>query len=335
LERRIGVNRRTFVKGAVALAAAPRVAEAQPARRVFRVGVLVGIRPSFNPASNPTDRELVDGLREHGYVLGRNLTIEFRSANSQPERMSALAVELVALRVDVMVTQSTGPTLAAKQATSTIPIVMFGVADPVKVGIVDSLARPGGNVTGLAVNSEEIAAKRIQLLQEAVPKLSRVAVLWNATFPAMALGFQEIERSAPALGVTVQSIRVTGSQDFDAAFAAITRGQAGGLIVLYGPLRGTDHPRLVEFVTRQRLPSVFEPQIGVKEGGLLAFGSSFPTLARRACAYVDKILNGTRPADLPVEEPTHFDLAINLKTARALGLSIPPSLLLRADEVIE
>ena len=329
------MNRRTFVRGAVALAAAPLVAEAQQARRVSRIGFLVGIRPSFNPASDPTDRELVDGLREHGHVLGQNLAIEFRSANSQPQRMSALAAELVALRVDVIVTQSTGPTLAAKQATSTIPIVMFGVADPVKVGIVSSLARPGGNVTGLAVNSEETAAKRIQLLQEAVPRLSRVAVLWNASLPSMALSFEEIERSAPALGVTIQSIRVTGSDDFDAAFAAITRGQAGGLIVLFGPLRGTDHPRLVEFVTKQHLPSVFEAQIGVKDGGLIAFGTKFSTLARRAGDYVDKILKGARPADLPVEEPTHFDLTINLKTARALGLTIPPALLLRADQVIE
>jgi putative ABC transport system substrate-binding protein len=151
----------------------------------------------------------------------------------------------------------------------------------------------------------------------------------------MVLSFEEIERSAPALGVTVQSIRVTGSQDFDAAFAAITRGQAGGLIVLFGPMRGTDHPRLVEFVTRQHLPSVFEAQVGVKDGGLIAFGAKFSTLARRAGDYVDKILKGARPGDLPVAEPTHFDLAINLRTARALGLTIPPSLLLRADEVIE
>jgi putative ABC transport system substrate-binding protein len=329
------VNRRTFVKGAVALAAAPLVAEAQQARRVYRIGFLVGIRTAFNPTSNPTDQEFVEGLREHGYVVGQNLAIEFRSANSRPETMPALAAELVALRVDVMVTQATAPTLAAKQATSTIPIVMFGVADPVKVGIVSSLARPGGNVTGLAVNSEETAAKRIQLLQEAVPRLSRVAVLWNATLPSMALSFEEIERSAPALGVTIQSIRVTGSDDFDAAFAAIARSQAGGLIVLYGPLRGTDHPRLVEFVTKQHLPSVFEAQIGVKEGGLIAFGAKFATLARRAADYVDKILRGARPADLPVEEPTLFDLTINLKTARALGLTIPPALLLRADQVIE
>jgi putative tryptophan/tyrosine transport system substrate-binding protein len=211
---------------------------------------------------------------------------------------------------------------------------MVGVADPVDAGIVASLARPGGNITGVSVNAAEISAKRVQLLQEAMPKLSRVAVLWNSSFKSMTLGFQQIERVAPTLGVTVQSIRVSAA-DFDQAFAAIARGRPGGLVVLFGPLRGDDLPRIVEFVTRNRIPTVFELGQGVRGGGLMEFGPSSADLARHVGEYVDKIANGAKPADLPVQEPITFELVINLKTAKALGLTIPPSLLLRADQVIE
>jgi putative ABC transport system substrate-binding protein len=246
-----------------------------------------------------------------------------------------LAAELVRLKVDVLVTRLTAPTLAAREATRTIPIVMLGVADPVEIGIIGSLARPGGNITGVSVTAAEISAKRVQLLQEAVPKLSRVAVLWNSTFKSMALGFQQIEMAAPRLGVTVQSVRVSSSDDFDQAFAAIGQGRPGGLIVLFGPMRGNDLPRIVEFVTRNRMPTVFELDRGVRGGGLMEFGPKLSDMALRIGAYIDKIANGARPGDLPVEEPTRFELIVNLKAARLMGLALPQSLLLRADQVIE
>jgi putative tryptophan/tyrosine transport system substrate-binding protein len=315
--------------------APPSATPAPPPGKVLRIGLLYGISPTFEPASNPVDRALVDGLRASGYELGRNVTIEFRSAQGNPERLPELAAELVRLKVDILVTLLTAATLAAREATQAIPIVMVGAYDPVDVGIVANLARPGGNVTGLGVNAAEISAKRMQLLQEAVPKLSRVAVLWNASFRSMTLGFQQIEMAAPSRGVTVQSVRVSSSDDFDRAFAAMSRERPGGLIVLFGPMRGNDLPRIVEFVTRTRVPAIFELGRGVREGGLMEFGPSLPDLARHVGAYVDKIANGARPGDLPVEEPTRFELVINLKAAKTLGLTIPPSLLLRADRVVE
>ena len=307
---------------------------APPSGKVLRVGILSVITSTFDPVNNPFDRAFVEGLREHGYVIGRNVTIEFRSADN-PEALSRLAAELVALNVDVLVSNATNPTLAAKDATKTIPIVMVGASDPDKTGIVASLARPGGNVTGLAVNAAEMSAKRVQLLRDAVPNVSRVAVLWNASLRSMTLGFQEIEQAAPHLGITVQSIRVSGSDDLDKAFPAIARSGAGGLIVLYGPMRGNDLPRIVDFVTRHRIPSIFELGRGTLGGGLMDFGPSFAKMARRAGAYIDKIANGIRPADLPVEEPRQVELVINLKAARELGLTLPPAVVFRADRVIE
>ena len=249
--------------------------------------------------------------------------------------MPQLAAELVAAKVDMLVTPGTVAALEAAKVTKTVPIVMVGTADPVETGLVASLARPGGNVTGLAVNAVEIAAKRVQLLKEAVPKFSRVAVLWNSSVQSMALGFQMIEQAAPTLGVIVQSVRVSGSDEFDQAFAGIERGHPSGLIVLFGPLRGNDLPRIVEFVAQHRIPTIFELGQGVRGGGLMEFGPSQWRMVRRAAAYIDKIANGAHPAGLPVEEPTVFELIINLKAAKTMGLTIPPSLLLRADEIIQ
>ncbi len=331
------MNRRAFI-GTLAggLLAAPLAAGAPPAGKVLRLGLLYGIKPAFDPASNPDDQALVEGLRAHGYELGRNVIVEFRSARSNPERLPDLAAELVQLKVDVLVTTLTAPTLAAQAATKTTPIVMVGVADPVEAGLVASLAHPGGNITGMSVNAAEISAKRVQLLQEAVPKLSRVAVLWNSTIKSMTLGFQQIELAAPRLGVTVQSVRVASSADFDRAFTAISRERPGGLVVLFGPLRGDDVPRIVEFVNRHRIPTVFEVGRGGLAGGaLMEFGPSLRDAARQVGAYVDKIANGAKPADLPVQEPTKFELLINLKAAKDLGLTIPPSFLQRADQVID
>ena len=328
-------TRREFLGGiALALLATPAAA-GPPSGRVVRLGVLTGIGWRFDPTSDPIHRALLQGLTAQGYELGRNLLIEYRSADGNPERLPTLAAELVQLKVDVLVTANTLALLAARDATKNIPIVMFNVADPVETHIVESLRRPGGNITGLSYNASETSAKRVQLLQEAIPGLTRVAVLWNSRLPAMALGFQQIEIAAPTLGVTVQSVRVAGSDDFDQAFAAIGRNRPGGLIVLYGPLRGNDLPRIVEFVTRHRIPTVFELERGVRGGGLMEFGPNLPEMARQVGAYVDKIVNGAKTADLPVEEPTRFELIINVKAARAMGLTIPQSLLLRADQVIE
>ena len=330
------MDRRAFIGTLTGgLLAAPLAAAAPPVGRTLRLGLLYGPKSAFDPELNSDDRALVEGLRANGYELGRHYSLEVRSARSNPARLPELAAELVQLKVDILVTTLTGPTLAAQAATKTIPIVMVGVADPVEAGLIVGLAHPGGNITGLSVNAAEISAKRVQLLQEAVPKLSRVAVLWNSTFKSMTLGFQQIELAAPSLGVTVQSVRVSSSADFDQAFSAIGRDRPGGLVVLFGPLRGDDLPRIVEFVTRNRIPTVFELERGAAAGGLMEFGPSLPDLARHVGEYVDKIANGARPADLPVQEPTKFELVINLKAAKALGLTIPQSLLQRADQVIE
>jgi putative ABC transport system substrate-binding protein len=312
------------------------VSFAGPPGRVVRVGLLYPIVPNFDPAANPFDRELVEGLRELGYVPGRDIVFEFRSAaEGGPTRLPPLAAELVASRVEMLVAPGTIAALEAAKVTKTVPIVMVGTSDPVETGLVASLAHPGGNVTGLAINGVEMAAKRVQLLKEAVPKCSRVAVLWNSTVKSMMLGFQMIEHAAPTLGVVIQSVRVAGSSDFDQAFEALERARPDGLIVLYGPLRGDDLPRIVEFVARHRIPTVFEPDQGVRGGGLMEFGPSQARMARRAAAYIDKIANGAQPGTLPVEEPSVFQLIINLKAAKTIGITIPPSLLLRADRVIE
>jgi putative ABC transport system substrate-binding protein len=300
-----------------------------------RVGLLYPISPTFDPATNRFDRELVEGLRELGYTPGRDVIFEFRSATAGPKGLPQLAAELLASKVDLIVTPGTIAALEAAKATKTVPIVMVGTADAVETGLVASLARPGGNVTGLTVNAAETAAKRVQLLKEAVPKLSRVAVLWNSSIKSMALGFQNIERAVPSLGVTLQSVQASSSDEFDQAFAAIERGRPGGLIVLFGPLRDNDLPRIVEFVTQRRIPTIFEPGQGVRGGGLMEFGSGQWRMARRAATYIDKIANGAHPASLPVEEPTVFELVINLKAAKTMGLTIPQSLLLRADRAIE
>lgn len=308
---------------------------APPAGKVLQVGWLEGFREKFDADSVPVHRALAESLREQGYVLGRNFTLEYRSARGNPDRLPELAAELVRLKVDVILTTGDNQTRAAMAATKTVPIVAIGVTDPVATGIAASLARPGGNVTGLAINATEISAKRVQFLKEAVPNLSRVAVLWNSNLKAMQLQYQQVETAAPKLGVTVLSLRVSSSDDFDKAFAAISEHRTGGLIALFGPMRGNDLPRIVEFVSRNRIPTIFELGQGVHGGGLMEFGPNLVGLARLAGVYVDKIANGAKAADLAIAEPTTFELVVNLKTAKALGLTIPQSLLLRADRVVE
>jgi len=329
--------KRIITLAAVALAASLVLspAGAGPPGHTVRVGFLENLLPTFDPAANPAQHELVEGLRELGYTLGRDVVIDFKSAQGNITLWPQLAAEFVRSKPDMLVTPAQGPTLAAAKATKTIPIVMVGATDVVETGLVASLARPGGNATGLAVNAAEIAAKRVHLLRDAVPRLSRVAVLWNATLPGMGIAFQNIDKASPQLGVTIQSVRVSGSEEFDQAFAAIENGHPDGLVVLFGPLRGNDLPRIVEFVTQHKIPTIFEPGRGVLGGGLMEFGANLLPMFRRAAFYVDKIANGADPATLPVEEPSQFELVINLKAAKSMGIEVPHSLLLRADRVIE
>jgi putative ABC transport system substrate-binding protein len=327
------MDRRALLSGAAALLVAPLVAQAQPAGKVPRIGYL-----ALNPAANPQLHEAFrQGLRDLGYVEGRNVVIEYRDAEGKPERLPALAAELVALKVDVLVAQPTVAALAAKQATRTLPIV-FPVAEPVTSGLVTSLARPGGNITGLSILAPEMAGKGLELLKQAVPGVSRVAVLWDpGAFPERTAKdmLKEVEVAARALGVRLQFIEARGPDDFDRAFSEMTRARAGALTGLGGSMLFSERRRLVDLAAKNRLPVVYSWREGADAGGLMAYGPNILDLFRRAATYVDKILKGAKPGDLPVEQPTKFELVINLKTAKALGLTIPPSLLQRADQVIE
>ena len=328
------IPRRAFMAViAGSLLAAPLAAEAQPAAQVPRIGYL-----ALNPAANPHLHEAFrQGLRDLGYVEGRNIVIEYRDAEGKPERLPALAAELVALKVAVLVAQPTVTALAAKRATRTIPIV-FPVAEPVTSGLVTSLARPGGNITGLSILAPEMGGKGLELLKQAVPGVSRVAVLWDpGAFPEGTTKDmrKEVEGAARVLGLRLQFIEARGPEDFDRAFSDMTRARAGALTVLGGSMFFSQRRRLVDLAAKNRLPAVYQWREGVDAGGLMAYGPSVPDLFRRAATYVDKILKGAKPGDLPVEQPTKFELVINLKTAKALGLTIPPSLLQRADQVIE
>ena len=329
------MDRRTFINiVAAGLAIARSAAEAQQASKVARIGFL-----ATNLAVIPHLRDaFLQGLRDLGYVEGRNVVIEYRDAEGKLERFPALAAELVALKVDVIVAPTTPATVAAKQATKTIPIVFAVVSDPVTSGLVTSLARPGGNVTGLSVLEPELVGKRLELLKQVVPGVSRVAVLWHPG----AVGertekdvLKEAEAAARAMGVPLQFVEARGPADFDRAFLDMTRASAGALTVLESTVFFIERRRLVDLAGNNRLPAVYGLREFVDAGGLMAYGPNQPDLFRRAATYVDKILKGAKPGDLPVEQPSKFELAINLKTAKALGLTVPPSLLQRADEVIQ
>jgi len=329
-------TRREFI-GTLAggLLAAPFAAEAQQAAKVARIGYLTGANPAANPHQHEAFRQ---GLRDLGYVEGRNLVIEYRSAEGKVERLPALAAELVALKVDVIVAPSTPAALAAKQAARTLPIVFAVAADPVASGLVTSLARPGGNVTGSSILAPELVGKDLELLKQAVPGLSRVAVLWHpGVLGDRAEGdlLKGAEVAARALGVRPQFVEARGPADFDKAFSDMTRANAGALTVLPSVTFSNERRRLVELAAKNRLPAVYREREYVDAGGLMSYGPNVADLLRRAATYVDKILKGAKPGDLPIEQPTKFELVINLKTAKALGLTIPQSVLGRADEVIQ
>jgi putative ABC transport system substrate-binding protein len=329
------MDRRAFI-GTLAggLVAAPLVAEAQQAAKVARIGLL-----ATNRAVAPRHVDaFLQGLRDLGYVEGRNLVIEYRDAEGKLERLPTLAAELVALKVDVIVAPTTPATVAAKQATKTIPIVFAVVSDPVTSGFVTSLARPGGNVTGLSVLEPELVGKRLELLKQVVPGVSRVAVLWHPG----AVGertekdvLKEAEAAARAMGVPLQFVEARGPADFDRAFLDMTRASAGALTVLESTVFFVERRHLVDLAAKNRLPAVYGLREFVDAGGLMAYGPNQPDLFRRAATYVDKILKGAKPGDLPVEQPTKFELIINLKAAKGLDITIPQSLLGRADEVIQ
>jgi len=328
------ITRRELMKGAAATVAAPLAVEAQQAAKIARIGYLL-----LNLAGGPDLHEAFrQGLRDLGYVEGRNLVIEYRDAEGKPERLPALAAELVALKVDVIVAPGTLTALAAKRATSSIPIVFPVAADPVKDGLVTSFARPGANVTGLSAFAPELVGKRVEQLKHAVPGLSVVAVLWQpgvAGEPTEKEMLKGAEVAGQALGVRLQFVEARGPDEFDRAFSDMTKARAGALTVLGSAVLFNERRRLVDLAAKHRLPTMFPWRQGVDAGGLMSYGPHGPDLFRRAATYVDKILKGARPADLPVEQPTKFDLFVNATTAKALGMTLPPLLLARANEVIE
>jgi ABC-type uncharacterized transport system substrate-binding protein len=331
------MRRRTFIAGIGSAAAWPVVAQGQQSKTVPRIGFL-----TTGSLELPETLVMIDafrqGLRELGYVEGTNIIVEYKAADSKIERFADLAKELVQLNVDVIVASNTPAALAARQATATIPIVVPVMGDPVRDGLVSSLARPGGNITGLTFLGPELLPKRIALLKEAVPNVSRVAALWHPgaygerTMNEM---MEEAEGAAKTLGVQLRLAAVQGPDDFEGAFSTIVQGRADAVIVFPSPMLFTERRRIVDLAVKGRLPLMAMGKEFAELGGLMAYGASIPGLIRRSATYVDKIINGATPSDLPVQQPMKFDLVINIKTAKVLGLDVPPSLLARADEVIE
>ena len=325
------MHRRSFLAGLVSVVASPLAAEAQQPRKVWRIGVLV---PTTEAAAAPYVAVSREALRALGYAEGANLLLELRYSE-RDEGLADRAADLVHREVDLIITTATPATLAAKYATTTIPIVMVAVNDPVQGGIVASLDRPGGNVTGNALLLPEITVKQLQLLKEAVPKASRIAILGNLANPSVLLTAAALQESSRALGVSVELVNVQRVEDFDLVFAIIVAGQADGIIAMADPFVFAHMARVMELGLRNELPVIAFFRESVLSGVLMTYGPSLVQAMQRATVYVDKILKGAKPADLPVEQPTKFDLVINLKTAKAFGLTVPPSLLLRADQVIE
>ena len=317
---------------ALGLLAAPLAADAQQAGRLPRIGFLGNSTPTLEANLVGPFR---DGLRDLGYVEGRNILIEDRWAEGKYERFPALIAELLGLKVDVIVTAGTPAALAVQKATTTTPLVMVAVGDPIGTGLIASLAHPGGNITGVTSISPELEGKRLELLREVVPKISHVAVLWNPVNPYQVFGEREVQAAAKVLRMRVLSLGVRAPEEFDKAFAAIRRERPGGLLVLADRLFLHHRARIMDFAAKHRLQGVHAYRELVEAGGLMSYGPSYGGMHRRAAYFVDRILKGTKPADLPVEQPTRFELVINMKTAKALRLTIPPSVMIRATEVIQ
>ena len=327
------MNRRSFLAGvALALASAPRRARAQQRGRTWRVGFLSGGAP---PPDGRPPVGLRQGLMELGYVDGQNVVYVGRWAEAKQDRLPGLAAELVAMKVDVIVTAGGPASSAAKQAGPSIPIVLGNVGDADSIGLIDSLARPGGNVTGVTDQSVELSAKRLEVLKEAIPRAARIAVLWNADDRGMTLRYQNVEKAARDLKVSVQPLGVREPDDFDVAFSAMTQHRPDALFLVTDALTQLNRKRVIEFAQTHRIPAMYEYAALVRDGGLMSYGADFEENYRRAATYVDRILKGAAPGTLPVERPSRYYLTVNLKAARALGLTLPPAFLLRADQVIE
>jgi putative tryptophan/tyrosine transport system substrate-binding protein len=307
-------------------------AKAQQPAKVPRIGFLSPVSPSATALWHEAFRQ---GLRDLGWIEGKNISIEYRYADGRSDHLPDLAADLVRLKVDIIVASSGTDALAAKNATREIPIVVASGGDPVAIGLVESLARPGGNITGLSQIAPELAGKRLELLKEVVPKLSRVGVLWNPQGRTSTLSWKEIQLPARELGVQLHSLEVRSPNDFDGAFKDTTRAGAGALAIMPDPLFVANLKRIAERAAKSRLPSIHHLSEFAESGGLVAYGPDRSDMFRRAATYVDKILKGTKPADLPVEQPTKFELVINLKTAKQIGLTIPQRVLTRADKVIK
>ena len=324
------MDRRRWLLGSLGLLVAPGAAVAQ-AGKVARVGFLAS-----QAVTSDALEALRSGLRELGWTEGENLALVIRSPEDKPERLPALATELVRHPVDVLVASATPASLAAKHATTTVPIVSVYTLDPVAVGLVGSLARPGGNVTGLSTLSLEYAGKMLELLERVVPNTSRVAVLGDPTNPSRALYWRQLEQAARTLRVTLVRVDVRRAEELESVFAKIRSNQTSqALLVMHQPLFFIHRKRVATLAATHRLPAMYGSREAAVDGGLLAFGPSLPAIYRRAATFVDRILKGAKPADLPIEQPTKFELVINLKTAKALGLTIPSAVLARADEVIQ
>jgi putative tryptophan/tyrosine transport system substrate-binding protein len=310
------------------LAAWPLGAFAQQSGKIWRMGFIARGHERFYDA-------LFEGLRELGYVEGRNLIVERRYAGDRTERFHEFAAEMVRLNVDVIIVVTTPAALAVKKATRAIPVVFPNAINPVESGVVTSLAHPGGNVTGGAAQTAVLSTKRLEILKEAVPGLSRGAVLWNAANPALAFAWRDTQDAARVLGVTLQPHEVREPKDFEAAFAVMAQQRPDALFVLQDALTLQHRKEIIDFAIQKRLPDMFVAKEWVEAGGLMSYGESLPDMYRRAAYFVDRILKGAKPADLPVEQVTKFELVLNLKTAKAIGLTIPEAFLARADEVIE
>jgi ABC-type uncharacterized transport system substrate-binding protein len=320
------IGRRKFLATLGGAAVWPLVARAQYQTKIPRIGII---------DDSPRWKAFRHGLRDLGYLEGQNITFDYAYGDGVPERLAEAAATLVRRPVDVIATYGTPASFAAKQATTTIPIVMISIGDPVRAGLVPSLARPGGNITGNTILGPDVGAKRLQILKEAIPTVSRVAFLWNPDNASNVLQLEEIQAAAPTLGVTVISVSVSPRIEFETAFAAMMKERPDAFAMAAEPFHQTHIAWIIDFMAKNRLPAVYQLSETVRAGGLMSYGASEPDLFRRAASYVHKILQGTKPADLPIEQPMKFELAINLKSTRALGLDLPPLLVARADEVIE
>jgi ABC-type uncharacterized transport system substrate-binding protein len=305
---------------------------AQQPARIPRIGYLDAVSLTANPARIEAFRQ---GLRKLGYVERKNMFIEWRSADGKLDRLPALTAELLDLNVDIIVSGGRSVTRAAKEATSTIPIIMTQDSDPVANGFVTSLARPGGNITGLSTLAPELSGKRLELMKEIIPKLSRVAVFGSSTTPDNAQSLREVELAARTLKVELQNLDILDPRNIDAAFRSAINGRADAVMVLTGAVFDSRRREIVDLARQNRLPAIYYKAEFVEDGGLMTYGTSWTDLSRRAATYVDKILKGAKPADLPVEQPTKFELIINLKAANQIGLTIPPNVLVRADRVLK